>query len=197
MDEQKDKEEQPLSQGEEGKSAEEPISAGDDKRSEVKEADLQVLARALADYKEKHLRLCAEFDNVRKRHEREKNEFVKYANEGLIIDFLGIMDDLERVVAAATVNHQDYKPFLKGVEMVMARVYDLLKKNNVRPMETVGKKFDPHYHEILMQEATTEQEEGTILEEFQKGYYLGDRAVRTAKVKVAVRPEEKEPAAGG
>lgn len=157
----------------------------------IKEIEYQALVKEVVDYKDKWVRLYAEFENVRKRLEREKSEFIKYANEGLLSEFLNILDDLERTVHAANSKHQDYEGFLKGVEMVMAHVYDLLKKNSVKPMETVGKKFDPHCHEALMQQETTEKEEGIILEEFQKGYYLGDRVVRTAKVKVAVHPTKK------
>lgn len=137
------------------------------------------------EYKDKYLRLYAEFDNARKRMEREKLEFLKYANEGLIGEFLGILDNLERSVEAAQARHEDYSAFLKGVEMIMAQIHELLKKNGVKPIEAKGKMFDPHCHEILMQEEGSSVEEGIVLEEFQKGYYLGDRVIRTAKVKVA------------
>lgn len=152
---------------------------------EGKTADYEKLTAELADYKDRYIRLLAEFENVRKRTEREKQEFVKFANEGLIAQFLHILDDLERSVEAAKVQHQDYAAFLKGIELVMAHVYEVLKKNDVKPMESVGKKFDPHCHEPLMQVESSEHEDGTIVEEFQKGYYLGERVVRTAKVKVA------------
>ncbi len=154
----------------------------------VKAADYEKLVQELEESKSKYLRLFAEFDNARKRNERDKIEFMKYANEGLISDFLGIMDDLDRTAMAANANHSDYKSFLKGIEMVMAHIRDLLRKNNVKPIEAVGKKFDPHSHEILTQEPNADAEEGTVLEELQKGYLLGDRVVRTAKVKVAIKP---------
>ena len=152
---------------------------------EVKEADYKKLQDELAQTKDKYVRLYAEFENARKRMEREKLEFIKYANEELIADFLNVLDDLERSVQAAQTKHEDYAAFLKGIEIVMAHVYDLLKKNGVKPIEAKGKKFDPHCHEVLMQEETDKTEDGVILEEFQKGYFLGDRVVRTAKVKVA------------
>ena len=139
----------------------------------------------LKEYKEKYIRLLAEFDNVKKRTEREKLEFIKYANEELLGHFLGILDDLERSVEAAKTKHEDYNAFLKGIELVMARVYELLRKNKVQPIEALGKKFDPHLHEALMQEETDKFKEGTVVEEFQKGYILDGRVIRTAKVKVA------------
>ena len=113
MDEQKDKEEQPLSQGEEGKSAEEPISAGDDKRSEVKEADLQVSRGPWRTIK-KNTFDCAPSLITSGNATSRKERICQICQRRPDYRFLGIMDDLERVVAAATVNHQDYKPFLKG-----------------------------------------------------------------------------------
>jgi len=149
------------------------------------EFDPEKLQQELAECKDKYVRLYAEFDNARKRAERERVEFIKYANEGLISEFLGILDDLERSVEAAKVKHEDYDAFLKGVEMVMGRVKELLKKNDVKAIKSVGGKFDPHQHEILALVDSDEHEEGDILEEFQKGYMLGDKVVRTSKVKVA------------
>ena len=163
-------------------SKEEPLK---DRPVTIKESEYHKLATEAAEYKDKYMRLFAEFDNARKRMEREKGEFVKYANEGLIAQFLEILDDLERSVEAAKANHQDYTAFLKGIELVMAHLYEMLKKNNVKPMESVGKTFDPHCHEALMQSETDQFKDGTIMEEFQKGYTYGDRVVRTAKVKVA------------
>ena len=143
------------------------------------------------EYKDKYIRLYAEFDNARKRMEREKLEFLKYANGDLIGEFLGILDNLERSVEAAQTKHEDYTAFLKGVEMIMAQIHELFKKNGVKPIEAKGKMFDPHCHEILMQEENGKVEEGIVLDEFQRGYYLEDCVIRTAKVKVATRKEKK------
>ncbi len=151
----------------------------------MKASEHQKLLKDLSESKDQYLRLFAEFDNARKRMDREKLEFIRYANQELIVEFLNILDDLERSVEAARAKHEDYTAFLKGVEMVMAHVYDLLRKNDVKPVEAKGKMFDPHYHEALMQEESDDVEEGIILEEFQKGYMLGDRVIRTNKVKVA------------
>ena len=151
----------------------------------VKAAEYQKLIEETAEYKDKYMRLFAEFDNARKRMERERQEFVKYSNEELLSEFLNILDDLERSVEAAKAKHEDYAAFLKGIEMVMAHVYEMLRKNNLRPIESVGKKFDPHCHEALMQEETDQADDEVVLEEFQRGYFLGDRVIRSAKVKVA------------
>lgn len=149
------------------------------------ESDHKKLVEEAASYKDKYIRLYAEFENARKRMERDKQEFVKYAKEGLITEFLGILDNLERSIEAAQAKHEDYTAFLQGIEMVMAQTHEMLKRSGVRPLEARGKMFDPHCHEVLMQEETDTAPEGTILEEFQKGYILGERVIRTSKVKVA------------
>jgi molecular chaperone GrpE len=163
---------------------------GADEVIQLSKADYDKLTEAAA-YKDKYVRLYAEFDNARKRMEREKSEFVKYSNEILLAEFLNILDDLERSVQAANSKHEDYQAFLKGIEMVMAHVYEMLKKNGIKPIEAKGKPFDPHCHEVLMQEETDAQVEGTVLEEFQKGYLYNERVIRTSKVKVAKQIELK------
>lgn len=149
------------------------------------EAEHAKLVEEAAKYKDQYIRLYAEFENARKRMDRERQEFVKFANEGLITEFLTILDNLERSVESAKAKHQDYTAFLKGIEMVMAHVHEMLKNNGVVPIEARGKMFDPHCHEVLMQEETDEMDDGMVMEEFQKGYRLGEKVIRTAKVKVA------------
>jgi len=137
------------------------------------------------------LRLQADFENTRKRLEREKQDFVKFANEGIILELLNILDDLERIVELAESKHEDLAGFLKGVEMILAHLYGMLKEHGVTPIEAQGKTFDPHYHEALMQTENKELPEHTIVEELQKGYLLNDRVIRTAKVKVSKKQEVK------
>ncbi|MCX5709183.1 MAG: nucleotide exchange factor GrpE [Candidatus Omnitrophica bacterium] len=131
------------------------------------------------------LRLKADFENNRKRQEREKQDFVKFANEGIILEFLNVLDDLERVVDLAESKHTDLQSFLKGVEMILAHLYEMLKEYGVKPIEAEGKIFDPNYHEALMQVENKELPEHTVVEEMQKGYLLNDKVIRTAKVKVS------------
>jgi len=138
------------------------------------------------------LRQQAEFDNIRKRLERERIEFQRYAHEDIIADLLGILDDLERSVEAAQNKHENSEAFLKGIEMILAHLYELLKKRGVAPIEATGRPFDPSQHEALLQTETGEHEDGTVLEELQKGYRLHDRVLRTAKVRVAKRIEDKD-----
>lgn len=162
---------------------------------EIKESELKKLredAAKAGEYWERILRLQAEFDNAKKRMDKEKFEFIKYANEDIILELLGILDDLERSLEAAQDQHEDPRAFLKGIEMILAHLYEMLKKKGVKPIESKGKKFDPHLHEALMQEESEKLDEHTITEEFQKGYTLEDRVIRTSKVKVATKKKKIE-----
>ncbi len=137
------------------------------------------------DYQDKLLRLHADFENTRRRQQKEKQDFIKFANEGIIMELLNILDDLERAVNLAESKHEDLPAFLKGVEMILAHLYEMLKENGLKPIESKGKLFDPNLHEALMQVEDKNNPENTIAEELQKGYMLNDRVIRTAKVKVS------------
>ena len=162
------------------KSEEKTVSLKESEYLELKEE-----AGKAKEYWDRVLRLQADFDNTRKRLEREKQEFLKFANEGLLSDLLNILDDLERTVELAQSQNQDLSAFLKGVEMILAHLYDMLKEYGVKPIDSEGKIFDPHHHEALMQVENKDVPEHTIVEELQKGYVLNDRVIRTAKVKVS------------
>jgi molecular chaperone GrpE len=142
------------------------------------------------EYYDRLLRQQADFDNIRKRFERDKAEFQKYAHEDIVFDLLGILDDLERSVEAAELKQENFEAFLKGIEMILAHLYELLKQKGVEPIVAKGKKFDPHQHEALMQTETNDHEDQEVLEELQKGYKIGDRIVRTSKVRVAKKIEK-------
>jgi molecular chaperone GrpE len=141
---------------------------------------------------DKLVRQQADFENIRKRLEKDKQDFAKFANEGIIVELLNILDDLERAIELASAKHEDISAFLKGVEMILAHLYDLLKDHGVKPVEALGKIFDPHYHEALMQAQNRDLPEHTIVEELQKGYLLDDRVIRTAKVKVTKKGEGEQ-----
>lgn len=164
----------------------------DEKTVTLKESEylaLKVEMAKVAEYKEKCLRLQADFENSRKRLDREKQDFIKFANEGLILDLLNVLDDLERSVQLSEEKHQDLAAFLKGVEMIVAHLYQMLKNHGVKPIEATGKIFDPHYHEALLQVDDNNQPDHTVVEEMQKGYLLNDRVIRTSKVKVSKKQE--------
>ena len=145
----------------------------------------QQCQKELEEVKDKNIRLLAEFENMRKRHERDRSELIKYAHEEVILEMLGFYEDFERCVSAGRVNPSENPALLKGVEMVFKRMQELLKKYDVTEIDAAGKKFDHTCHEALLAVDSMDVEDGTVLEVFQKGYMLGGRVVRTAKVKVS------------
>ena len=155
-----------------------------DKDIVLKESEYKKLVDDAAAFKDKYIRILAEFENARKRNERERAELIKYAHEEVIIEVLGLYEDMERSLEAAKKFTVDAN-IVKGLDLIVGRMRELLKSYDVKPVDSVGKKFDPNCHEAMMQAESPEHEDGTIIEELQKGYWLGDRVVRTAKVKVA------------
>jgi molecular chaperone GrpE len=130
------------------------------------------------------LRLAADFENYKKRAARERQEYVQLANERLIAELIPILDDLERALAAAE-EHQEAQ-LEEGVRLVHNSLAGLLQRHGITPIETEGQ-FDPHVHEALLSQPS-EAEEGSVIDVVQKGYKLGERVVRPARVVVAAPP---------
>ena len=128
------------------------------------------------------LRLAADFDNYKKRAAREREEYVALANERLLKELLPILDDLERALNAAE-QHEEAQ-LEEGVRLVHRSLASLLARNGVEEIATDGK-FDPHVHEALLAQPAEDREQGDVLDVIQKGYKLGDRVVRPARVIVA------------
>lgn len=141
---------------------------------------------------ERLLRLQADFDNARKRLERDKLGFIKFANEEIILEILTIVDDFDRAVEAGKSKH-DFDVLYKGVEMIAKDLKEFLKQKGVEEIEAKGKLFNPHEHDAMMPEETDKHPEDHVVEEFQKGYTLNGRVIRPAKVKVAKKPVNQEP----
>lgn len=148
-------------------------------------------AKKSEDYYDRLLRLQADFDNYKKRIEKDRIEFIKYANEEIIAEILKILDDFERAVEAGKTKH-DFEVLYKGIEMIHKDLKEFLKQKGLKEIEAKGKPFDPNEHEAMMQEETDAHPEDYVVEELQKGYTLNGRVIRTAKVKVAKRPVNKE-----
>lgn len=130
------------------------------------------------------LRTAAEFDNYRKRVERERREASDRAAEGVLAELLPIVDDLERALAADA-SDEGAQAYRRGVELIHRQIVDLLTRRGVKPIEAVGQDFDPHLHQAVATESGPGHRDGEILEELRRGYLLGDRLLRPAMVKVA------------
>ncbi len=165
---------------------EEPISepAAEILSTKTDVNEVETLKNLLAVEHDKYVRLMAEFDNMRKRHERERVELIKYAHEEVIVESLKIYDDLERSLAAFKAKEGTDANLIKGLQMVYDSLKELMNKYDVKPIEVVGKVFDPNAHEALMIVEGADHPDNTVVEEFQKGYTLSGRVVRTSKVKV-------------
>lgn len=136
------------------------------------------------------LRRQAEFENYRKRIERERGETYQRARAEVLLEFLPVVDNLERALSSLENSQGDAEALLHGVELIHRQFHDALGKFGLEPVPAVGQTFDPHVHEAVTLEPTDKHEENTIIEEFQRGYKMGDKLLRPAKVKVAATPEK-------
>jgi molecular chaperone GrpE len=158
-----------------------PDAPADAPQPDASPADL--LQRERDDLYDRLLRKSAEFDNFRKRVERDRKEMVEWASADVLSDLLAVMDDFDRALAAPAPD--EARPYRTGVELIQRALVDLVKKRGVTTVETVGTDFDPHMHQAVAYEETPGAHEGEIVEEMRKGYKLGDRLLRPALVKVA------------
>ena len=140
----------------------------------------------IAELKDKYLRTLAEAENARRRIRQQSEDSVRVQRENLLRDLLPIVDNLERAVSAAKTNGGgNGKSIVEGVEMVLASLMDFLKSNGVRPQPSVGQAFDPTLHEAADHVASDKHPPNTVVEEFHRGYMIGDRVLRPARVSVA------------
>jgi molecular chaperone GrpE len=165
---------------------EEKITA--DLAEETPEQGCEELAAQVAELKERALRQAAELDNYKKRTEREKAEFFKRANEGLVKELLPVLDNLERALASAKEHTQSDPNLVQGVEMIQGELLKTLGRHGLEPVEAVGQAFDPKLHEAMMQQEDPEQDENTVLAEAQRGYTFEGRLLRPAMVVVSRKP---------
>lgn len=165
------------------KEAERPLSSP--KMVSVQEEEWDALKNELDDYKDKYLRLLADMENSRKRLQKEKQELTQYAVENVITDFLRPLDNLENALRFAEVMSAEIKNWAMGFQMIVSQFKDVLVEQGISPIETKGVAFDPHFHEAVEMIETDDAVPGSIIEECIKGYKIGDRMIRPARVKVA------------
>jgi molecular chaperone GrpE len=141
------------------------------------------LQRERDDFHDRWLRKSAEFDNYRKRVERERRERADHAVVDLIQALLLVVDDFDRALTVDAGEGGD--AYRKGVELIHAKLHDLLRKQGLRPIDAIGADFDPNVHEAVVHEISPDHREGEVTGELRKGYMMGDRLLRPAMVKVA------------
>src|SRR5512147_1294065 len=141
-----------------------------------------------AEANEKYLRTYADFENYRKRMQRDLADFRKYANEQLVLELLSVVDHLGLALKHASEAGEANDGLSRGVELVYKQFRDILEKFGVKPFKAEGECFDPSKHDAVMQVTTTEAPENTVVQVFQEGYMYYDKVLRHAKVGVAKRP---------
>jgi molecular chaperone GrpE len=160
----------------------EPAAGGADAPDPVDE-----LRRERDALQDRLLRTAAEFDNFRKRSERERREHQEYVSSDVLREILPIIDNFERALLAPV--EGDVDAFRKGIELIHKQMLDMLRKRGVTPIEALGTDFDPNLHQAVIQEISSAHREGEVMQELQRGYMLGERLLRPAMVKVAKRGE--------
>jgi len=164
---------------------ESPIAAPPE---DPRDAQIAALAEEAASLKERMLRMAAEADNVRKRLEREKAEATLYAATNFARDLLSVADNMGRALAAVSPEvraDEVAANLLSGVELTERELLNVFQRYNIRKLETIGQKFDPNMHQALFEVPTGEQPPGTVMQEVQAGYAIGERCLRPAMVGVA------------
>ena len=145
--------------------------------------DVAALKRERDDLYDRLLRKSAEFDNYRKRIERERRDMADQSVTDLLLDLLAVADDFDRALSADP--GESAVGYRKGIELIHSKLHDLLKRRGVRPIEALGADFDPNLHQAVVHEASPDHREGEVIGELQRGYLIGDRLLRPAMVKVA------------
>jgi len=163
-----------------------PASSEEQLRSEI-----AALKAELEQAQDRFLRKAAEFENYRKRMEKERNDAALLARSSVLIEFLALADDCERALTSMespSGSNDSIERFREGVRLLYKQVQDALQRVGAARIDALGKPFDPHLHEAVMREASAELSENTVLQELRAGYLLRDRLLRPAQVKVSMRP---------
>ena len=150
------------------------------------EAKLEAKEEEAKETYDRLLRVSAEFENYKKRAAREMEDFRKYANQSLLKEMLSVVDNLELAINSSNEGQKNDESLIKGLNLTLNEILKLFEKFDVRPIEALGKTFDPAYHEAVMREETDDYSENTVISEFQKGYLIHDRLLRPAMVVVAM-----------
>lgn len=154
----------------------------------LSEHELEQLKKELSECKDKYLRSLAESENARKRLQKEKQEMIQYATQNLVVDFLNPIDHMENALKFTQQMSDEVKHWAVGFQMILTQFKDVLTMNGVSPFTSEGKPFDPHKHEAIETVATADFPPGTVIEETTRGYLMGDKTIRPARVKVSKAP---------
>jgi len=150
----------------------------------AEDARISELRRQADEHQNRYLRAQADFDNFRRRTQKEKEELAQYASMKLITQLLPVMDNFERALQTGA-EATEVDSFAKGVDMIYRQLFQVLEAEGLKAMDVVGQPFDPELHQAIMRVESDEHEEGTVIEAVQTGYLLKDKVIRPAMVKVS------------
>lgn len=153
--------------------------------------ELAKLQQELKECQQKYLLVLAESENARKRMQKERQELTRHAMEGILVEFLHPLDSFEKALQFAESMSPEVKNWAIGFEMLLNQFKQILSGQGVQEYHSVGKPFDPHYHEAVEMVVSDEYPAGVVIEEFVRGYKIGDRPIRVARVKVTKAPQEE------
>lgn len=162
----------------------ETAAAALDTSEESVNEELEQLRRERDELKDRLLRTAAEFDNYRKRTDRERAAVTENITAGVLEELLPLVDDLERALRADA-SEEGIEAYRQGVELILKGIHELLQRRGVKPIEAVGAQFDPNMHQAVSYEPAEGHRDGEIVEEFRRGYTIGDRLLRPSMVRVA------------
>lgn len=171
------------------------VPASDTASDKTAEDEVGKLRREIADLRDRSMRTLADFDNFRKRSERERQDLKKYAQVEIIREYLGIIDNLDLALSAAGTVAGTADDLKRGVEMIHRQMLELLKRNGVKEINALGEPFDPAMHEAVSREEDPAVKAPTVTGEMRRGYFIHDRLLRPAMVKVSVPAEPPRPGA--
>jgi molecular chaperone GrpE len=167
--------------------------SSDDETLSGMQAKLAAKEKEYNDAYDRLLRVTAEFENYKKRTAREMEDFRKYANQSLLKEMLSVVDHIELAIQAARCPSSEETSLVEGLHLTLKEFLRILEKFKVKPIEAVGQPFNPQVHEAIIQEASDQLPENTIVREMQKGYTINERLLRPALVVVAAAPSRIAP----
>lgn len=169
-----------------------PSSCGEEGSEPSLQEECEKVKAEAAEYKDKYLRLLADSENMRKRLQKEKQEMTAYALQQLIADFLAPIDHMENALKYTEQMSEEVKHWSLGFQMILTQFKDVLTTHGVQPFISQGTPFDPHLHEAVEIEASSNVPSGHVLMEFVRGYKMGEKIIRPARVKVSKSPDPAE-----
>ena len=156
------------------------------------EAKLESVEQESKENHDRFLRVSAEFENYKKRAAREMGDFRKFANESFVKAMLPVVDNLDRAIESSSNDKNTNTSVVEGVNMTLIEILKVFEQFGVKPFESLGKTFDPGFHQAVMQEENEDYPDNTVLNELQKGYMIHDRLLRPAMVVVSKKKEKPE-----